>query len=103
MIPMAVAGTTATVQKAAEVSDGYGVNREWTDAFTVFATVYPMTKTQAPTEDGMEPVEQVRICFCLKSGQSVRPDDRLAVGDAVYRLTTVAGFSGSINAVGVRL
>lgn len=103
MIPMAVNAVTATVLKAEEVSDGYGVGREWTAAFTVLATIYPMIKTQAPTEDGLEPVEQVRICFCLKAGQSVHADDRLTAGDATYRLIQVSDFSGSVNCVGTRL
>jgi len=103
MIPIAVNGTSAIVQTAAEVSDGYGVAREWTDAFTVFASIFPVGSSQAPTEDGMEPAEQYRIRFCCPKGKTVRMDDRLKVGDVVYRLSSVVDYRGDICALGVRL
>ncbi len=103
MIPIAVNGTSAIVQKAEEVSDGYGVAREWSDAFTVFASIFPMGSSQAPTEDGMEPAEQYRIRFCCPSGKTVHMDDRLKVGETVYRLSSIVDFQGDICATGVRL
>lgn len=103
MIPIAVNGTSAIVQKAEEVSDGFGVAREWTDAFTVFASIFPMGSSQAPTEDGMEPAEQYRIRFCCPSGKTVHMDDRLKVGETVYRLSSIVDFQGDICATGVRL
>lgn len=103
MIPIAVNGTSAIIQKAEEVSDGFGVAREWTDAFAVFASIFPMGSSQAPTEDGMEPAEQYRIRFCCPSGKTVRMDDRLKVGETIYRLSSIVDFQGDICATGVRL
>ena len=103
MIPMAVNGSTATLRHATEVSDGYGVIRQWEDVCTVFATVNPSASAQTATEDGMESTEEAGIFFCHPSEVSVYPDDRLVVGDAVYRLMTVTDFQGSVSARGVRV
>ena len=103
MIPMAVNGSTATLRHATEVSDGYGIMRQWEDVCTVFATVNPSASAQTATEDGMESTEEAGIFFCHPSEVSVYPDDRLVVGDAVYRLMTVTDFQGSVSARGVRV
>lgn len=100
MIPMGFSGRKGTLLHAREVPDGFGVKREWTDTCHVFVSVYPISRTQTPTSEGLEPVRQFRIAFCLPDGKEARPDDRVTVGQKTYRLTAVTDYGSNINAVG---
>lgn len=79
------------------------MHRVWEESFDAFATVYPMASTQTPQEDGLEPVNQVRIMFCVPKGQEVTAGDRVTVEGATYEVTEATVYYGFANLVAVRL
>lgn len=103
MIPMAVNGVPATLRHPSEVSDGYGVVREWADVCDVFVTLNPSSSTQTATEEGLAPAEEFGVFFVLPRGRSVHPDDRLVMRDVTLRLMSVSDFRGSVNGRAVRI
>lgn len=101
MIPMACGGRPARLMTAKEVEDGYGVVREWVQSARIFATITPISKTQVPAQDGIEPDMRFRISFCLPPGRRASQDDRIECDGDTYRLMTVVDYRGSIIAEGV--
>ena len=96
MIPMAHKGRKGRLLHAEEVPDGdYGVKRT--------LSVYPISRTQSPSDDGIQPDLEFRVLFNLPKDTTVSPDDRVEVGSKIYRLTAVIDYDDTVNAVGVLL
>lgn len=104
MIPMAHKGRKGRLLHAEEVPDGdYGVKRTWSRSSPIFVSVYPITRSYTPTDDGIQPDLEFRVLFNLPKDTTVSPDDRVEVGSKVYRLTAVIDYDDTVNAVGVLL